>query len=462
MLHNLIAAFVALIISASGAVASGASQLSTALGNSLLPMPATSMSHVRVPHGSQSAAAATATSPTSTPKTATRTTQQLPDLSSVEHPSPGATSATVAVTKTATHVRSSVDAPGRVLGAATSALDTVTHGELDAALSALRSQLWGALSFSGPPASTPISTQAFAPSQRIDQLNNVTISNATLDGVSGLTAAEIPTNITASNYLPLSGGILTAALAGTDLTLSGNLTVAGAQTLSGAITVPYVVATSTTAVSSFQQLLANASTTLQNFTFANATGSAATTTSLFVIGANFNSLILGSPLGIGSGGTGAATFGQGWLFSKGGTGVLAASTSPTVNYITATSTTATSTFAGGLAVKTNALVVDSTTGNVGIGTIAPAFALDLTSVSSASDLQAASIALTAGYTGTSATFALRVATTTANTGTNPFNVGGPTGNPQPRLQRQTVRRYGFVSQPPERQVAGNGRRSSRA
>jgi Chaperone of endosialidase/Domain of unknown function (DUF5011) len=117
---------------------------------------------------------------------------------------------------------------------------------------------------------------AFAQSQRIDNLGNLTISNATVHGVSGLTAADIPTNITASNYLPLSGGTLAG-----DLTLTGNLTVSGAQTLSGAITIPYLTATSTTVASSFQQLLVNASTTLQNVTFANATGISATTTNFF-------------------------------------------------------------------------------------------------------------------------------------------------------------------------------------
>lgn len=45
-------------------------------------------------------------------------------------------------------------------------------------------------------------------------------------------------------------------------------------------------------------------------------------------------------LNVPNGGTGAATFGQGWLFSSGGTSALSASTSPTVNYIVATSTTA--------------------------------------------------------------------------------------------------------------------------
>jgi len=47
-------------------------------------------------------------------------------------------------------------------------------------------------------------------------------------------------------------------------------------------------------------------------------------------------------LAVGKGGTGQTSFGQGWLNSDGT--ALSASTSPTVNYITATSTTATSTF----------------------------------------------------------------------------------------------------------------------
>ena len=42
-----------------------------------------------------------------------------------------------------------------------------------------------------------------------------------------------------------------------------------------------------------------------------------------------------------------------------------------MNYITATSTTATSTFAGGLAVETSGLVYDYSTDRVGIGTASP-------------------------------------------------------------------------------------------
>ncbi len=54
----------------------------------------------------------------------------------------------------------------------------------------------------------------------------------------------------------------------------------------------------------------------------------------------------GTALPVANGGTGQTTFGQGWLSSDGTT--ITSSTSPTVNYITATSTTATSTFGYGI------------------------------------------------------------------------------------------------------------------
>jgi hypothetical protein len=42
----------------------------------------------------------------------------------------------------------------------------------------------------------------------------------------------VPDSLTASNYLPLSGGKLTGALTGTDLTLSGTL-AAGSLAVAG-------------------------------------------------------------------------------------------------------------------------------------------------------------------------------------------------------------------------------------
>jgi hypothetical protein len=85
-----------------------------------------------------------------------------------------------------------------------------TKGDITSATAALdakfQSQLTALASAVSAPASglsAPITVQAFAPSQRINQLSNITVS-----GVSGLTASDIPS----LSYLPLSGGRLSGAL----------------------------------------------------------------------------------------------------------------------------------------------------------------------------------------------------------------------------------------------------------
>lgn len=100
--------------------------------------------------------------------------------------------------------------------------------QLQQATNALRSLIYQQVSAPNSPLASGGALNNIAVSQRIDQLANVTASNLTVHGVSGLTAADIPTGITASNYLPLIGG-----------------------TLSGVLTAPYFVATSTTATSTF-------------------------------------------------------------------------------------------------------------------------------------------------------------------------------------------------------------------
>ena len=66
---------------------------------------------------------------------------------------------------------------------------------------------------------------------KIDNLSNVTISNATLSGsVSGLTDDHVPDTITASNYLPLSGGTLTGALVGTSATTTNFFSTTASST----------------------------------------------------------------------------------------------------------------------------------------------------------------------------------------------------------------------------------------
>jgi LysM repeat protein len=113
----------------------------------------------------------------------------------------------------------------------------VTRNEFNAGLSSIAGPLSQLLFRTQQPtvsgSGAPLSAEAFGPSQRIDQLSNVTITNA------NLTASEIP----ALNYLSLSGGTVagnlnvTGMLSGSTLSLSTttttSLTVTSTSTLSG-------------------------------------------------------------------------------------------------------------------------------------------------------------------------------------------------------------------------------------
>jgi hypothetical protein len=167
----------------------------------------------------------------------------------------------------------------------------ITQDQFNAGMSALGTslrQLINANTFNSA-VSPPLGgggSNTIAAASNIGQLFGTTLNNVTVTDVSGLTAGDIPTDITAANYLPLAGGTLTGDLTGTDLTLTGNLTVSGAQTLSGAITVPYVTATSTQTDSSFVRLTATTATTT------NLVATNATSTNLFATLADFTTGII--------------------------------------------------------------------------------------------------------------------------------------------------------------------------
>lgn len=145
---------------------------------------------------------------------------------------------------------------------------------------------------------------------------------------------------------------------------STNLTATSLATLSGGI------------------LVNNATSTITNLTMTNATSTNATTTNFYVSGtASLGTISAGtwngSVIGAQYGGTGQNfSSSHGWLQVAGGT--FSASTSPTINWFTATSTTATSTIStGGFAVGSNHFVVQQSSGNIGIGTTSPSDRLTL-------------------------------------------------------------------------------------
>ena len=192
------------------------------------------------------------------------------------------------------------------------------------------------------------------------------------------TSSALQANIT-GNAGTVTGGVYTTdtstvtntMLAGSiaNAKLSHATIVVNSQTLTLGDTNDTITAASST-------LLTDNNTFSGKLVFGNATttnlfSTTASSTNLFSQTAALGTLTLATALPVSSGGTGAAIFGQGWIYSSGGTGSLAASTSPTVNYIVATSTAATSTIAGGFAVNTSGLVYNWGSGWTGVGTANP-------------------------------------------------------------------------------------------
>lgn len=93
------------------------------------------------------------------------------------------------------------------------------------------------------------------------------------------------------------------------------------------------------------------------------------TTTLASVG-YVNNIAFGStPVGVNAGGTGQVTLPLNAFLVGNGTSAIQSTTSPTVGYITATSSTATSTFVGNIAVNGQEVVASSTIYTLNVGTI---------------------------------------------------------------------------------------------
>lgn len=157
-------------------------------------------------------------------------------------------------------------------------VDAVSHSDLAIALAALKGDLQSELSaaIGGKPSSSnayagnsldaPVTIIPFAQSQRIDQLSGTVLTDVTMHGVSGLTDADIPDDITASNYLPLSGGTIEG-----DLTVTGSIYNSATSSSATDFTTVNLAATNASAT--------NATTT--NLFASDASITSATSTSLF-------------------------------------------------------------------------------------------------------------------------------------------------------------------------------------
>ncbi|MDP3901970.1 MAG: hypothetical protein Q8Q21_00075, partial [bacterium] len=90
----------------------------------------------------------------------------------------------------------------------------ITPDQLEEKLNNLNTSLLNRISQSEAQANTQTTAvyRAVSLTNKIDNLSNITVS-----GVTGLTDSDIPNDITASNYLPLSGGTMTGTLNTTNI-----------------------------------------------------------------------------------------------------------------------------------------------------------------------------------------------------------------------------------------------------
>lgn len=231
----------------------------------------------------------------------------------------------------------------------------ITQDEMQAQLSQMENSLRSEIAKVSDTNSTNTASafRAISYTNKIDKLGNITISNSTISGtLSGLTDAHIPDSITVSNYLLLSGG-----------TITGSLIVTASTTFNG---IEYLFPSSDG--SSAQVLSTNSTGGLSWISISSSSGKFSTTTDSLAI----HPVDVSDVLIIG----GSATTTTGNIFEVIGNSLfgnnLTAYNTITAPLFVATSTTATSTIAGGFNIDSGAFTYDFSSTNIGVGTLSPA------------------------------------------------------------------------------------------
>lgn len=313
----------------------------------------------------------------------------------------------------------------RIVEKPVSSDDAVSKNEFSTSLEQLKNKVFSEIYRVSASTAQPI-YQAISLTNKIDNLNGVTISNSTVSGTfSGLTDSMIPNDITVSNYLPLGGGTLTGALttyASATSTFAGQSLfsyvpsiahtfsswaagASGANPLGAALIINPASATADSNVFSISvndsakflidaegDVFANSITAAGGVTLSTTTASTfsvensatfgdATTTDRTYFNSRIGSSLIPSANNLLD--LGDTTNGLAWRTGIFGTSIGIGTTSPyaalsvvgeTVStYFTATSTTATSTFMGAFSIGST---TPSSSALFSVGTSSPLFLVD--------------------------------------------------------------------------------------
>jgi hypothetical protein len=304
----------------------------------------------------------------------------------------------------------------RIVVAATTS-PGLTEAELDARLDQFRNSLWQSFysvnSNPSPPGTAGGSPNTIALANRINNLANVSISNATLNGVSGLTASDIPalnyfpstTTIsityggTGTSTAPTANKVLLSDVAGNwEYVATSSLGISGAGAISETSPITYnsgtgVVgfdfstnntwtggnvfgnSTTTNATTTNLAVTGTASTALvasNSFTFKNVTGflkavAGAVSTALINLASDVTGI-----LPVGNGGTGWANIAASAIPYGNGSAALATTTAGTAGYVLSylngvPTWTATTTFSSGLSYSAGNVTLNTANANSWMG-----------------------------------------------------------------------------------------------